>query len=321
MAIENNNIIKALIEGTESEKDLQSKCETISKEELLHRLWKAKDEVHLVNREEWLMLEILKKMDFTIWACDRNLTIQLWEGSCEKIYGKKKDVAIGENYLEMFVSPLEQYQSKKDTLQIIDTGVPQGMRYCEDVDSRGFPIQVITQCCQITEIKDGKEIKLQAEMAINANIEKLIRESKEFISIQKKERKEIEQLREECISKLEACKRRVLEAAESQSDHFYSFMANQPTVNAAIAAVEELIEIRDRFTNWYQEELNNIRSAVCPCDLSSQKYEICDYTFENKHTFDCVFRNNRREISDWINRVATQEIRFLKSIADVKLKP
>ena len=321
MAGGNGDLIRAIIKGAKSEQELQSQCENISKEALLQWLWKIKDEAHIVNREEWLMLEILKQMDFTIWACDRELKIQLWEGSCEKIYGKKREEAIGQNYLDMFVAPLEQYQSKKDALHIIDTGEPQGMRYCEDVDSRGFPIQVITQCCRIIEKKDGKEIPLQAEMAINANIEKLIRESEEFISIQKTEQKEIERSREDCISKLEACKKRILEAAEKRSDHFYSFMTNPPTVKAAIAAVEALISIRNDFSDFYQEELKKLRSTACPCDLASQDYDVRDYTLENGHTFNCVFRKNNRAISAWTNKIDLKEIEYLTKVADVKLEP
>ncbi len=284
-----------------------------------------------VSREERLKLDILEQMDFTIWACDKELNIKLWEGSCPKVYQITKDEALGHNYLKLFVEPVERRQSKEDTLRIIRTGTPQPFRYCDDVDGRGFPIQVITQCCRVYD--DDNE-PLQAEMAVNMNYDKLVRESKEFVREKKREQEEIEEARNELIDVIDTCRMRLIKAADMRINYFLSIVIgadndghqikNAPR-DLANKAAKRVIDIKSDINNEFFGQKQKVKETECFCDTrNNDSFEKNDeYTFDKKsgsvHSFDCIFRHNRKNIIEWRKYIERKEIDFLGQISKVDL--
>ena len=288
---------------------------------------------HKISREDRLKLDILSQMDFTIWACDKELNIKLWEGSCPKVYQVSKEDALNKNYLQLFVDPLEQAQSKEDTLEIIETGTPQPFRYCDDVDGRGFPIQVITQCCRVYD-DDGSP--LQAEMAINMNYKKLIHDSEEFLKQQLREKEEIEEARSEMLSLVDSCRKRLLETADSRSNYFLSIGVTSDgtgrgnTYPLARKAAERIIEIRRDFNAFFQETKAKIKTESCFCDILN--YEVAsenleaEYSFRStpqnqghEHSFNCLFRHNKKITVQWREYIELQEVDFQSKMAGVDL--
>lgn len=302
--------------------ELKSKLSEWNNEELIEYIMYLK-KCRAVTREDRLKLQILDQLDFTIWACDDNFKIKLWDGACEKVYGKSREEALEKNYLETFVQPVEQHQSKTDALEIIRDGIIQGCRYCEDEDIRGFPIQIITQCCRVIDDPAGGEQDgeaLQAEMALNINYEKLRRESDEFVAVQEREIKDIEQARAEYLDALETCKRRILESADQRSSKFFELGINGETYPHALKAVRKIVKIRTDFAREYQKHLGYLKTSQCFCDTSGSDCSINQYTFELGHSFNCIFRHNRGYLIDWRNRLELHEVDVQSELACVVLE-
>ena len=316
------------IEAVDSVKDILSILKGYTQEQLADYIYYLKC-VRAINRKDRLKLQILDQMDFTIWACDKDFNIRLWEGSCQSIYGKSEEQVIGTNYLEQFVSPLEQHQSKIDTLHILETGEKQACRYCDDEDSRGFPIQVITQCCRVYDdpvIGKDKGDALQAEMALNMNYERLVQESKIFIAKQEKEEQDIEQARSECRKVLEICKERVLKTADARANEFYNIATitasknSHETSRKALNAVERLIIIRKEFNKFYLSNLRKLKTTGCTCDTcGKEESNPQKYTFAN-HSFNCVFRHNRPYLIKWQEDIESEEVKFQFRLSEVVLE-
>lgn len=312
------------IESLENESNVVEELKKLTTDELIQYILYLRS-ARAFKREDRLKLQILDNVDFTIWACDRDLNVKLWEGSCEKVYSIPKSEAISKNYLSLIVDPLERHQSKEDTLAIIDTGEPQHFRLCDDADGRGFPIQVITQCCRIEDdeeilLHDGTTNRyLQAEMAINMNYNNLLHESKQFIKVQNDFKAEVAKARKECLDVLEKCKNRILEAADERINQYYHICVEGKTYSTALKAIENIIDCRSNFLLEYQEELQRIKKEECFCDLTSDSYSTNEYTFANKHSFNCVFRHNRKEIIEWRAGIERKEIQYQMSLASIQL--
>lgn len=119
------------------------------------------------SREDRLKLAILDRSPFTMWACKRNFEIVLWSANCEGIYGYSEADAIGQNYLELFVSPPEREQSEIDCLRIIDEDYVQNNFLAYDQAKDKTVRTVLTNCFRIWD----KELDdyLQAEVALEVS--------------------------------------------------------------------------------------------------------------------------------------------------------
>ena len=276
---EDHNIVDkiAAIEQLENEQRVKDELSLLDKDELVSYLLYLREK-RAFRREDRLKLQILDQVDFTIWACNDKFEIKLWEGTCEKIYQKRKEEALGQNYLKLFVTPIERYQSKIDCENIINTGQPQPFRLCDDEDGRGCPIQIITQCCRI---KDDDGQPLQAEMAINVNYEKLKHENQEFVDARNRENYEIEQTRTEMLSALESCRFRLIESADRRSSYFINIRSSDGRpYRYALEAIKKIIAIRSEFTQYYQNKKEKIKTVDCACDYGA---DVSD----DDHSFIC----------------------------------
>lgn len=297
------------VEQIEDEQGVRDELSSWTKYELLDYLIYLREK-RAFKREDRLKLQILDQVDFTIWACDSKFEIKLWEGTCEKIYQKKREEALGQNYLKLFVTPIERYQSKLDCENIISTGQPQTFRLCDDEDGRGCPIQIITQCCRI---KDDDGRPLQAEMAINVNYEKLKRENQEFVDARNRENTEIEQTRSEMLSALESCRFRLIESADRRSSYFINIRTlDGSPYNYALEAIKKIITIRSEFTEYYQNLKERIKTTDCACDYGA-------HVNDNEHSFNCYYRSNRKKLIKLQEEFEHKEVAYQLQLASVGL--
>lgn len=273
-----------------------------------------------------LKLQILDDVDFTIWACNSKFEIVLWEGTCTKNYGHAQDEALGSNYLDLIVDPIERAQSKQDCIDILKTGNPQHFRLCDDVDKRGRSIQVITQCCRI---KDDDETYLQAEMAIHVDYQRLVRESEEFIKKEIQERKEMESMRKELLDACDECLKRLVDTTEQRMYYFNALRSSSDstTYQSAFAAMSRLVEIRQEYTNYYRTIKNFIKKIACKyeTDDTFMGDHTCDCvptTTEaatNHHSFDCVYRDDVRRLNQLLQDFQNKGIDYGLELSAVAL--
>jgi PAS domain S-box-containing protein len=117
-----------------------------------------------MSKEDKLKLAILDRAPFTIWACDRQFRIVLWSGKCQETYGYDSAYAIGANYLDLFVDPLEQEESRSDCIKIIDDDMVPKNCLAYDRSRTGNRRTMLTNCFRILDEEAGTF--LQAEVGL-----------------------------------------------------------------------------------------------------------------------------------------------------------
>ena len=178
--------------------DIKMDYDKMTKEELIEEINKLKknasklEKEFVINREDKLKLEILKKVPFTMWACDREFKIILWTCGSAFVYKYNKKEAIGKNYLELFVDPLEIEHSKKDCIEIIEDDMKQVDFIAIDLSKNGGRPMLATNCFRIWD--EVTQDYLQAEVSLDiTNIQEKMSEYNECrvnwaIEIGKKEK-------------------------------------------------------------------------------------------------------------------------------------
>lgn len=102
------------------------------------------------NAEEIdLLTDFFNKAPISMWACDSNYNIVLWNSGAEDIYGYTKDEALGSNYLELFVDEFEEEQSKIDCDRVIKSGWMQQNCLAYDKNKYGEQRYMLTNVFRI----------------------------------------------------------------------------------------------------------------------------------------------------------------------------
>lgn len=114
--------------------------------------------------ESALAHEFFKHAPVSMWACDRDFNIVLWNPGAEVIYGFTRHEAIGQNYLDLFVDQPEREQSCRDCRQVIDNGWTQHNCLAYDSDGKGGTRRMLTNVFRITDPVTGQA--LQAEIGV-----------------------------------------------------------------------------------------------------------------------------------------------------------
>jgi len=119
--------------------------------------------------EDTLKLGILDGSPFTIWACDRDFKIVLWNKKCEQTYGHTKDEALGKNFLELFVDAPERGAARNDCLEIIDHGIRCENCLAYDNHKRDGQRTMLTNCFRIWDERTNQY--LQAEIGLHIDFD------------------------------------------------------------------------------------------------------------------------------------------------------
>jgi PAS domain S-box-containing protein len=115
--------------------------------------------------EDILTLLILENAPFTVWACNRNFEIVLWNKQCEIRYSCLRADAIGKNFFDCFAHDHEREQAKKDCRDIIDNGTTFENFIAVDHDSNGKEIGMLTNCFRVRDHRTDEYV--QAEIGID----------------------------------------------------------------------------------------------------------------------------------------------------------
>jgi len=292
-----------------AEDELKKKMENWTSAQLIEYILFLKEHRAFKN-EDRLKLQILDWVDFTIWACDKNHKIVLWDGKCEQNYKISKNEAIGKNYLYLIVKDIERRQSEIDCDKIINTGEPQHFRLCEDEDSRGMPLQIITQCCRIYNDDDEP---LQAEMAIYIDFDKLKRESDEFLEKEKRENDEIEAASYELISACNNIMERLATKADEKMNYFLGIQTpDRTSPTSAIKAMTKISEIRRSYTEYFRNQREYFKTNVVGCEAQEN--------FTGNHSFEYDYRINKHVFIEHRKQLDQMEIEFLNKLFDIAIE-
>ncbi len=106
-----------------------------------------------------------REAHLSMWACDEDFRIVLWNKGAEELYGRSADSVLGERYDTLFIDEAEREQSLADCRKIIREGARFRNFLALDVDSRGRQKQMLTNCFRITDPETGQHY--QAEVGLD----------------------------------------------------------------------------------------------------------------------------------------------------------
>lgn len=92
---------------------------------------------------------LIENANISIWACNRDFEIVLWNKGAEQIYGYTKEEALGKNYLILFVDAPERLESERSCLETIEHGHIQRNSLAFDHSKFGRKCHMLTNCFPI----------------------------------------------------------------------------------------------------------------------------------------------------------------------------
>lgn len=111
------------------------------------------------------MVSFFEQAHVSMWACDHEFRIVLWNEGAAKMYGRSAESVLGRRYDELFIDEAERDQSLADCLQIIREGTRFENFLALDHDARGNERQILTNCFRITDPATG--VHYQAEIGVD----------------------------------------------------------------------------------------------------------------------------------------------------------
>ncbi|MCL5952133.1 MAG: PAS domain-containing sensor histidine kinase [Chloroflexi bacterium] len=144
---------------------LRTKAQLIEELQELRRRIHEAEQHRAVSREDRINLAIVDRAPFSVWACNRDFEIVLWNAYAEVLYGLSKKEAMGRSYLETFVDPPEREQSRVDCLRVIDQDNMQKNFLAYDRVTGGTHRTVLTNVFRVWDEDDGEF--LQAEVGLD----------------------------------------------------------------------------------------------------------------------------------------------------------
>ena len=140
------------------------------KEQLLQELNYLRQKVIELERQrpfshqDSLKIAVVESAPFSLWACDRNFKIVIWNEQAEKVYKHSKHEAMGKDFVDLFVDEPEQEQARIDCLAIIDQDVKFKNFLANDKDRYGNTLTMLTNCFRIWD--EETQQYLQAEIGL-----------------------------------------------------------------------------------------------------------------------------------------------------------
>jgi PAS domain S-box-containing protein len=107
-----------------------------------------------------VLREIIDKVEATVWAAagpDHNFEIRAWNRGAERLYGFSAIEAIGKNYLDLFVNPLEREQARIDHVEIVENQRTY-RNLATDIMSDGTERRMLTMGFPVRDPTDGADL-------------------------------------------------------------------------------------------------------------------------------------------------------------------
>lgn len=111
-----------------------------------------------------LIANLFDNAHVSIWACDRDLRVRLWNKGAEEIYGRTEEEMIGCSYVDLIVDAAERDESIADCHRIIDFGQRYRNFLAYDHHTSGAQVYMLTNCFRIVDPVTGE--RLQAEIGV-----------------------------------------------------------------------------------------------------------------------------------------------------------
>lgn len=120
-----------------------------------------------LTEEDKLKLAIIDRMPLTVWACDRNFKIVLWNEHSQEVYGYRKDEAFGSDYTELFVDHPEREQAKIDCIKTIDQDVVFKNFIADDIAKNGTRRNMLTNCYRVWDSERNEFLQVEVAVEIS----------------------------------------------------------------------------------------------------------------------------------------------------------
>jgi PAS domain S-box-containing protein len=111
-----------------------------------------------------LIEQFFERAHVSMWACDSDFKVVLWNKGAEEIYGRAAEDMIGQVFFEVFVDEAERDDAEQDTRRIIEYGETFRNFLAFDKGSDGRNRQMLTNCFRV--IDPETKLRYQAEIAI-----------------------------------------------------------------------------------------------------------------------------------------------------------
>jgi len=102
------------------------------------------------TRDVETVLGIIRNASMTLWAAEGeegDYAIRIWSPGAERVYGYTEELALGRNYIELFVNPKEQAKAITDHKDIVETGSAYEWNWeADDLAADGSTRTIITNC-------------------------------------------------------------------------------------------------------------------------------------------------------------------------------
>lgn len=159
----------------------------------------------MASLEDRIATQLCMQAHVSMWACDEELRIVLWNRGAEDIYGYPAEAVIGERYLELFVDEDEREDSQADTESTIATGVRFKNFLAYDRDPKGRVRYMLTNCFRVTDPDTGKHFAAEvgveiSDLELRKDEHRTLREL--GIARREAKRNEVQRLRDEIIFRI-----------------------------------------------------------------------------------------------------------------------
>jgi PAS domain S-box-containing protein len=114
--------------------------------------------------QERLKAQLFDLAHVSMWACDRDLRVVLWNRGASEIYGLTGEEILGERFVDHFVDEAEASAAIEDCRKTIDVGKQFRNFLAYDRTPAGDQRYMLTNCFRIVDPLTG--VRYQAEIAV-----------------------------------------------------------------------------------------------------------------------------------------------------------
>lgn len=147
--------------------------DAVTEKELIREIESLRQKVIELERrrsyshQDSLKIAAVESAPFSLWACDRNFRIVIWNEQAEKVYKYSKLEAIGKDFVDLFVDEPEQEQARIDCLAIIDQDVKFTNFLANDKDCYGNKLTMLTNCFRIWDEETQQHLQVEIGLEIS----------------------------------------------------------------------------------------------------------------------------------------------------------